>query len=335
MNYETWRKERAIEFKKEIPQQTTINQEMSCLRRVFSEVAVTHGFISKDTVPDIPSIRLPKDQKHRRDDLTAKEWEELERVARLYWIKGTTRILDENYTITKDKNGKYQTRSNQAFGGKRGKKQLVHRELAYLAMRVAMDTGMRPGSLRKLKWRDIGENTAIPKEERKIWVNINVPAEKTKTGRSYRVAAPIAKFLERIRVITKYKKMDDYIFTNQDSGKQLSERIWQDSIADLLVEARLADWREDANSQVKKVVIHSGKNITWYSFRHTYITMRLSAGVPLPTVAANTDTSMKYIQEHYFHYRADESTEILGKGRKIKPAEESLRWIGSSEIKSH
>ena len=57
--------------------------------------------------------------------------------------------------------------------------------------------------------------------------------------------------------------------------------------------------------------------------------MRLPAGVPLPKVAANTDTSMKYIQEHYFHYRADESTEILGKGRKIKPAEESLRWIGS------
>ncbi len=44
----------------------------------------------------------------------------------------------------------------------------------------------------------------------------------------------------------------------------------------------------------------------------------------LYTLAGNTDTSMKYIQEHYFHYRADESTEILGKGRKVKPAEESL-----------
>ena len=120
------------------------------------------------------------------------------------------------------------------------------------------------------------------------------------------------------------------IFTNQDSGKQISERIWQDSIADMLVDARLTDWREDANSQVKKVIIHSGKNITWCSLRHTYITMCLSAGSPLPTVAVNTDTSMKYIQEHYFHYRADESTEILGKGRKIKPADESLRWIGSS-----
>ena len=107
----------------------------------------------------------------------------------------------------------------------------------------------------------------------------------------------------------------------------MSERSWQDSIADLLVKARFVDWRDDANSQVKKVVIHSGKTLTWYSFRHTYITMRLSAGVALPTVAANTDTSMKYIQEHYFHYRADEPTEILGKGRKIKPAEESSRWI--------
>jgi len=119
--------------------------------------------------------------------------------------------------------------------------------------------------------------------------------------------------------------MEDYIYANQNSGKQISERIWQDSIADLLVEARLANWKEDANSQVKKVVINSRKNITWYSFRHTHITMRLSAGVPLPTVAAKTDTSMKYIQEHYFHYRANESTEILGKGRKIKPAKESLR----------
>ncbi len=122
---------------------------------------------------------------------------------------------------------------------------------------------------------------------------------------------------------------------NQDTGKQISERIWHDSIADLLVEARLADWREDANSQVKKVVIHSGKEITWFSFRQTYIAIRLSTAVPLPTVAAKTDTSMKYIQEHYFNYRADEATGILAKVRKIKPAEERLRLIASSYIHNH
>ena len=100
-----------------------------------------------------------------------------------------------------------------------------------------MDTGIRLGSMRKLKWKDIKENTTIPEEERKIWENIDVPAERTKTVRSYRVAAPIAKFLERIGVLTKFKKIEDYIFANQDSGKQISERIWQNNLCELLVEA--------------------------------------------------------------------------------------------------
>ena len=45
-----------------------------------------------------------------------------------------------------------------------------------------MDTGIRIGSLRKMRWKYITENTAIPKEERKIWLLVNVPPENTKTG---------------------------------------------------------------------------------------------------------------------------------------------------------
>ena len=55
--------------------------------------------------------------------------------------------------------------------------------------------------------------------------------------------------------------------------------------------------------------------------------MNLRRGVPVAIVAANTDTSLKYIEEHYFHYRADESTEILGKGRKLKGAMTELKWV--------
>ena len=102
-----------------------------------------------------------------------------------------------------------------------------------------------------------------------------------------------------------------------------------DSLAEVLVESDLGVWGEDNSNNLRTVDVHSGKSITWYSFRHSYITMRLKAGVPVPVIAANTDTSMKYIQNHYFHYKADESTEILGKGRNIRPAEENLRWIGS------
>ena len=108
----------------------------------------------------------------------------------------------------------------------------------------------------------------------------------------------------------------------------MSERLWKDSISEALVEARLADWSEDDSNNCRKIDVHSGKNMNWYSFRHTHITLRLNAGTPVPVIAANCDTSMKYIEEHYFHYRAAEQTEILGKGRKtLGKAEEHLDWI--------
>ena len=132
-----------------------------------------------------------------------------------------------------------------------------------------------------------------------------------------------------MRKVSKNKKADYFLFCNQQTSQPFSERIWKDSLAEVLVEYDLGVWGKDDSNNLRKVDVHSGKSITWYSFRHSYITMRLKAGVPVPVIAANTDTSMKYIQNHYFHYRADESTEILGKGRNIRPAEENLRWIGS------
>ena len=108
----------------------------------------------------------------------------------------------------------------------------------------------------------------------------------------------------------------------------MSERLWKDAISEALVEAPLADWSEDDSNNCRKIDVHSGKNITWYSLRHTHITLRLNAGTPVPVIAANCDTSMKYIEEHYFHYRAAEQTEILSKGRKsLGKAEEHLDWI--------
>ena len=57
--------------------------------------------------------------------------------------------------------------------------------------------------------------------------------------------------------------------------------------------------------------------------------MRLKAGVPVPVIVANTDTSMKYIEDHHFHAREDEVTDLLSKGRKtIEALAEHLHWIG-------
>lgn len=327
LTYDMWRKERAKELGKTPPQPTTINQELSTLRRCFQEVAVANGFLTRNSTPEIPNIKLSKDKKHRRDDLTDKEWESIERTARLYWIKGNTR-KDGEGNIEKNSSGQYIVRKNITHAGsQRTILQLIHRELIYWAMRISMDTGIRIGSLQKLKWRDMSENTAIPKEERKIWVSIDVPAEATKTGRSYRISAPIAMHLQKLHKISKFLKPDDFIFINQKLGEPFSERIWKDSLRQMLVEAGLAEWAEDDSNNQRKINIHTGKNITWYSFRHTYITMNLRRGVPIAIVAANTDTSLKYIQDHYFHYRADESTQILGKGRRLRVGEEDMSWL--------
>jgi integrase len=331
LNYEVWRKERAKEFNKEIPQQSTINQELSTLRRCFNEVAVANGYLTKNGVPEIPNVKLPKNKKHRRDDLTEKEWLELEKCARYYWTKGLTRILDDQYRIEKDNSGQFKTLRNVQHASTRGRKQITHRQIIYYAMRISMDTGIRIGSLKKMQWKHISENTSIPKEERKIWVLINVPPENTKTGRSYTISAPIAKYLEGLRRLTSFKSPNDFLFVNQGTGQIFSERIWKDSLCEMLVESRLADWSPDDSNNQRKVEIHSGKNLTWYSFRHTYITMRLNAGVPVPTVAANTDTSMKYIEEHYFHYRASEATGLLAKGRRFGSSLKELQWIDAVE----
>jgi integrase len=328
LNYETWRNERAKELGKPLPKPTTINQELSTLRRCFQEIAVANGFLTRDSTPEIPSIKLPKDKRHRRDDLTDKEWVQLEKCARYYWIKGNTHILDTEGSIEKDNSGQYKVKSNISHpGSTRAKTQLLHREMIYWAMRISMDTGIRIGSLKKLKWRNFSENTTISKEERKIWIAVDVPAESTKTGRSYRISAPIARHLQNLRKSTRFLNPNDFLFTNQKLGQPFSDRIWKDGLCEMLVEAGLAEWAEDDSNNLRKIKIHTGKNLTWYSFRHTYITMNLRRGVPVAIVAANTDTSLKYIEEHYFHYRADESTEILGKGRKLKGAMTELEWV--------
>ena len=151
LNYEVWRKERAIQYGKDTPQNTTINQEISTLRRAFNEVAVAEGFIQRDSIPELPSIKLPKDKKHRRDDLTENEWLELEKCCRLYWIKGKTRILNDEYEMKQNSQGKWETKTNIQIKSERGKIQLIHREMLYLAMRISMDSGILPGSLRKMK----------------------------------------------------------------------------------------------------------------------------------------------------------------------------------------
>ncbi len=112
------------------------------------------------------------------------------------------------------------------------------------------------------------------------------------------------------------KNKNDLLFLNQSTGKPLSSRIWRDSLLEMLVEAGLATWSADDSNNQRKAEIKSGKILTWYSFRHIWITFALERGVPISTVCNNCDTSIEYIQQHYFHYDAKRATGALATGRK-------------------
>lgn len=299
-NYETWRKEAAHQEGKKTPRQTTINAEISTFRRMYEEIAIQDGYLNKDSVPTLKSVKLAKDKKHRRDNLTVGEWEELERSARLYWSEGRTR-WNEQGEVNQNASGRNLLRKT-LVNSERAKNQKMHRKMLYLAMRISMEIGIRLGSLRKVKWGHIRKNNAISNTDQKTWILIDVPAEHTKTGRRYTINAPIARRLEELRKITKFKGRDDLLFTNQKTSEGFSERIWKDSLCEMLVEAELATWAEGDSNNLRKIDVHSEKNITWYSFRHTYITFQPTLNeMPVAIVAAQCDTSIKCIEEHYFH----------------------------------
>ena len=338
--YQQWRQETTDAVDKQgriLPRPTTLNGEFSTIRRMFREVALAQGFINRDQLPDIPNAKVPKDQSFRRSALSADEWVQLEKTARLYWTEGLTRFSKEGkplgfHKITKGENkGKNSTRPitrNSLYGVNKGKStkkstraqiQQDHRQMLYLAMRISMESGIRIGSLRKMRWGHISQNKTLSNEDQKVWCLIEVPPENTKTGRWYEVSAPIVRHLERLRQITRQTKKTDLLFINQKTGDPLSDRIWGDGLKEMLVEAGLANWSEDDSNNCRKIDVARGKTLTWYSFRHTWITFALERGVPIATVCNNCDTSIQYIQEHYFHYDAKRATGSLSKGRARSP----------------
>ena len=68
------------------------------------------------------------------------------------------------------------------------------------------------------------------------------------------------------------------------------------------------------------MLVKSGKDISWNSFRHSFITWRLNSGHPIQEIAAHCDTSIEYIQKHYYHpdLKSSQMIDNLELGRYTK-----------------
>ena len=119
-------------------------------------------------------------------------------------------------------------------------------------------------------------------------VEISVP-EDTKTG-ARTVTALRGDIFERIKGYSKHTKGDDWIFVDNDSGEQIHKKVYYKQWDSLLKECGLKN---------------TGKTLTYYSLRHSYITYRLINGVNAFFLAKNSGTSIKMIESHYEHIKSE------------------------------
>jgi len=156
-----------------------------------------------------------------------------------------------------------------------------YRQICYNFVLIMTNTGMRPPEAKNLRWRDI--STAKDKDGQEILV-IYVQGK----GKTRKLIAPtsVGKYLDRVRELSKATKPDDAVFTIIN-GKP-AVWLYRDTVEELLKYANLRDGP-------------SGIPRTTYCFRHTYATLRLSAGVDVYILAQQMGTSVKMIEQHYGH----------------------------------
>jgi integrase len=170
---------------------------------------------------------------------------------------------------------------------------------------ILCNTGLRFGELRFLKWK----NVKLMKEKNGNLTSI-INVEISKTGEREGVIGRGGQYFKNIKKISKFTKGTDWIFVNNKTGEQLSTnvfyRLWNDVIR--------------KKSNLKDV----GKNLTYYSLRHTYCTFRLLRGTDIYTLSKNMGTSVSHIEKTYSHVRLMEQRQFLIQDKKLTESEKVL-----------
>lgn len=189
----------------------------------------------------------------------------------------------------------------------------THRKIMAYAIELLLASGMRIGALKKLKWRDIRINSRDKGRAKNQYRLITVESDNNKTGKHYTCNCECGVIVDSLRAISAYNSPSDLLFCNQQTGKIFSSRAWSDA------------W--NAIIKISNLGYDTGRNFSYYSLRHTYITTALANKVPLQLLAKNVDTSTKYIEEHYYHHEPELLTEELNpvKRKRIASGEEMFR----------
>ena len=147
-----------------------------------------------------------------------------------------------------------------------------------------------------------------PKEKDGSFTSV-IDVKVSKTGPRDGVIGRGGEYFKRIKDISNFTKPKDWVFANNDTGKQLDKKIyyklWQQVLENTTIKDRLS-------------------NFTYYTLRHTYCTFRLLSGTDIYLLSRNMGTSVSHIEKTYGHVRLMDKRKYLTHGKKLTQSEKVL-----------
>jgi len=243
------------------PSPSTIRHELSSLKRFFDWMK-TNRHIKHEV-----ELTPPPLSKNRRPHFTSAEWNRITRNLR-EWHKKDMRQ-------------------------ERGRLMLAQ------YMLILVNTGIRVGEARGLRWADIDSQTRTVngKEIEDIILSVN-----GKTGSRDVVAksGDVKEFFKRIWDMrcAEYLKLHEGE-KDAEKGPPLTEPVFSDKNG-----KPIHSFKKGYESFIKSLNLQKdadGHTRTIYSLRHTYATFRLSHGVDAYKLAQNMGTTVEMLERHYGH----------------------------------
>jgi integrase len=277
-------------YKNKSRSRETINHIISATKKMYRDVGIDEKYITHNEFPKFKYLKVQPDNAPKRDVLTKEEYEEITN-----WM---------NYKYARE----------QGIS----ELEVTKRRVFALYFSINYNIGARTKEMLAIRWSDISKNPNDTPEQQKTNRVIRIHAENSKTGKGRYIVAPIAEKLERID--KHYKKMgysrekDDYIFINLSKTKREKNIPYQTPAMEKRLKSVLV------KSGMKKRLDDDDRNITLYSARHFYCTLRLMNKVDIHTLALNMGTSINYIEKTYSHLTTLMMSDEITKGQGWKSA---------------
>ena len=278
--YPDWRRTTSCSKRNPIPvtppkTQQCISAELTTIRAYFAYL-VQKKYLLK--VPEFRKVIRESKKINRRDYLTARQYQQSYTSIRA-WSNSKTATETQRY----------------------------NRKVLYNAILIMTNSLLRVGTLRNLVWNDLDVAENIPKEEQDHYHIIRVRREACKTGEPRVVLSPTVEYFDRIRELAGIPKQPKSRFPHipaeyrnmpiLSKKRNIEERMGQGTFERC--------WKEIKELCSIKKGYWGNKNITWYSFRHTGISLCINRGISPIQLSRLAGTGLANIEQVYYHHEAE------------------------------